>query len=344
MDAKETLFRNIVIKMGDVLNKEQHDKLRHILTVELDNFDIFDKEGKELPSTYSERNAKIIQSFLVAKKIGGLSIKSLRYYEYTLKRFSEMFDVDLLHIDTNHVRMFFYHLENLGNSEITIDNNRRCLNSFYQWLAEEEYIQHNPVGRIKRIKGEQQEKKPYSDIEITKFKDSCTSPRDKAILDVLLTTGIRNSELCEIKIKDVDFYDKSMLIHGKGNKQRTVYLSDSCLFHINKYLKNREENGIKSDYLFCNERKRKVCGEYQYTGLSTCGLRNIVKKMSEKAEVENSHPHKFRRTFGCTMLDYSDLVTVQTLMGHSSISTTRMYVTTDKKKARYEHSKLRMCS
>src|SRR5574344_516036 len=193
MDAKETLFRNIVIKMGDVLNKEQHDRLRHILTVELDNFDIFDKEGKELPSTYSERNAKIIQSFLVAKKIGGLSIKSLRYYEYTLKRFSEMFDVDLLHIDTNHVRMFFYHLENLGNSEITIDNNRRCLNSFYQWLAEEEYIQHNPVGRIKRIKGEQQEKKPYSDIEITKFKDSCTSPRDKAILDVLLTIGIRNA-------------------------------------------------------------------------------------------------------------------------------------------------------
>ena len=342
MDVKEKVFRNIVIKMGNVLNKEQHEMLRRVLTTEFEECEIEYKEKKELPSVYSERNERLIQEFLVSKKINGLSKKSLKFYEYTLKRFTDMFDIDLLNVDTNHIRMYFYRLEKLGNSEVTVDNNRRNLNSFFQWLLEEEYISKNPVAKIKRIKGEQKEKKPYSDIEITKFKDSCTSPRDKAILDILLTTGIRNSELCGIMLKDVDFYDKSILIHGKGNKQRTVYLSDGCLFHINKYLQDRDKRGIVSEYLFCSERKNKYLNEY--SGLSSSGLRSIVKNMSKNADVMNSYPHKFRRTFGCTMLDYSDLVTVQTLMGHSSISTTRMYVTADKKKARYEHSKLRMCS
>ena len=107
-------------------------------------------------------------------------------------------------------------------------------------------------------------------------------------------------------------------------------------------MQDRDKRGIVSEYLFCSERKNKYLNEY--SGLSSSGLRSIVKNMSKNADVMNSYPHKFRRTFGCTMLDYSDLVTVQTLMGHSSISTTRMYVTADKKKARYEHSKLRMCS
>lgn len=342
MDAKETLFRNVVQKMSVILNKEQHDMLRRVLTTELDDYEVELKEDKQLPTVYSERNIRLIQEFLIAKKINGVSKKSLETYGYTLKRFNNMFDIDLLNTDTNHIRKYFYYLEKLGNSESTVDNNRRELNTFFQWLVEEEYISKNPVAKIKKIKTEQKEKKPFNDVEITKFKDTCTDPRDKAILDMLLTTGVRNSELCGIKLKDVDFYDKSVLIHGKGNKQRTVYLSDSCLYHINLYLEDRKKNGIESEYLFCGQRRNRVTKVYDC--LSDQGLRHIVKNMSKEANVENSYPHKFRRTFGCTMLDYSDIVTVQTLMGHSSISTTRMYVTSDKKKARYEHSKLRVCS
>lgn len=344
MDCKDKLFRDVLLKIGGDLDKKKLSFVKNVLLEEFNKYDIQEKEQRDLPSEYSGRNERIIRSFLMAKKIEGLSDKSLKAYEYTLRRFNNMFDVDLLQVDTNIVRMYLYKLESLGNSPMTLNNNRLCLNSFYGWLTEEEYILKNPLRKIKQIKKETKIKKPYSDMEITKIKDNCKTVKQKAIIDLLLTTGIRNSELCNIKISDVDFYDKSILIHGKGNKQRLVYLSDGCLLHINQYLQYRRENDITCEYLICNDKKKMVDGQLQYKGLSNETLRKIIKQICEGVDVHNNYPHKFRRTFACTMLDYSDITTVQTLMGHSCISTTQIYVESNEKRARYEHSKLRTSS
>lgn len=344
MDCKDKLFNDVLLKIGADLTKEQIDKLKVVLAEELHNYDVVEKEKRDLLSVYSSHNERLIQSFIMAKKIEGLSDRTLKAYLYTLRRFTGMFDVNLLQVDTNMVRMFLYRLESLGNSETTLNNNRLDLNSFYSWLVEEEYIPRNPIKRIKPIKGELKVRKPYSDTEVTKIKDNCKTFKQKAVMDLLLTTGIRNSELCSIKLSDVDFYDKSIVIHGKGNKQRIVYLSDGCLLHISQYLEDRKSKGIESEYLICNDRKKLIDGQYKYTGLSNECLRKIVKQVGESANVENNYPHKFRRTFACTMLDYSDIATVQTLMGHACITTTQIYVEVNEKRARYEHSKLRMAS
>lgn len=342
MDCKERLFSDVLLKMGAELDKEQMDLLRVVLMEELSKYTVDEYEERDLLSVYTGKNERLIREFIVAKKIEGLARTTLKAYSYTLHRFMNMFDVDLLEVDTNMLRMFLYRLESLGNSEATLDNNRRDLNSFYSWLAEEEYILRNPVIKIKPIKGERKIRKPYSDTEITKIKDNCYTYKDKAIIDLLLTTGVRNSELCGIKLEDVDFYDKTILIHGKGNKQRIIYLSDGCLLHISQYLEDRKNQGIVSEYLFCNDRKKNVDGEYKHTKLSNENLRKIVKQIGAKAEVVNNYPHKFRRTFGCTMLNYADLITVQQLMGHDDIASTKIYVTASDSKMRYEHNKLRM--
>lgn len=344
MDFKDKLYNDVLLKMGTELDKEQLRTLKSVLLEELSKYNIEEKEQRDLLSTYSGKNERLIQSFIMAKKIEGLSDKTLKAYLYTLRRFTGMFDIDLLQVDANTVRMFLYRLESLGNSAITLNNNRLDLNSFYSWLVEEEYISRNPMAKVKQIKGEVKVKKPYSDTEVTKIKDNCKTSKQKAIMDLLLTTGIRNSELCGIKLADVDFYDKSILIHGKGNKQRLVYLSDGCLLHIKQYLEDRKERGIVSEYLICNDRKKNIDGQLKYEGLSNANLRKIVKQVGRSADVENNYPHKFRRTFACTMLDYSDIATVQTLMGHSSISSTQIYTEISEKRARYEHSKLRMSS
>ena len=342
MNCKDELFNNVMLKMSNELSKEQIDRLKSVLLNELCRYNIEEKEERELPSSCSEFNEKLIQSFIMAKKVEGLSEKSLKAYLYTLKRFTTMFEVNLLKVDTNTIRMFLFKLESLGNSTATLNNNRLNLNSFYSWLVEEEYILTNPLKKIKAIKGEQKVKKPYNDVEVTKIKDNCTTYKQKAIMDLLLTTGIRNSELCGIKLSDVDFFEKSILIHGKGNKQRVVYLSDGCLLHLNQYLEDRKSRGVVSDYLICNSRKKRIDGQLRYGGLTNENLRKIVRQVGERADVENNYPHKFRRTFACTMLDYSDITTVQTLMGHSSISTTQIYLQVNEKRAKYEHSKLRV--
>lgn len=344
MDAKEQLFRSIILVMGQYLSKEHHDKLRNVLTTELEKYNIEEIEQKDLPCAYAERNKKLIDSYLISKRIEGLSMNSIRCYDYTLRRFESMFDVDLLNVDTNHFRTYFYHLETLGNQFSTIDNNRRELNSFYQWLVQEDYIRHNPVAKIKVIKSEQKVRNPYSDIEVTKLKDICLSYKEKAIIDLLLTTGIRNSELCDLKLEDVDFYDKSFIVHGKGNKQRTVYFSDGCFYHVNQYLTERQKNGIESEWLFCNDRKTKIGEGYVYGKLSNGNLRRIVRILADKAGIKEAFPHKFRRTFGTNLSEYADITSVQELMGHSSVRTTMLYVASNKNKVRYEHSKLRMSS
>ena len=342
MDCKEKLFDSVVLKMGDILDKEQIDRLKVVLSEELSKYNVEDLEERDLLSVYTGKNERLIQQFVVSKKIEGLSNTTLKAYTYTLHRFTDMFDVDLLKVDTNMLRMFLYRLESFGDTEATMDNYRRNLNSFYGWLVEEEYIVRNPVAKIKPIKGEKKIRKPYSDIEITKIKDNCYTFKHKAIIDLLLTTGVRNSELCGIKLEDVDFYDKTILIHGKGNKQRIVYLSDGCLLHIKQYLDDRELHGIESEYLFCNERKKMVNGVYKYAPLHHENLRKIVKQIGLKADVINNYPHRFRRTFGCSMLNYADISIVQQLMGHADISATKIYVTASDNRLRYEHDKLRM--
>lgn len=344
MDIKEELYRNIVLKMGNVLSEEDNKQLRRILSAELENYDIFHKDYRELPAAYSSRNTMLIQMFIAAKSIEGRSSSTLEAYKFTIGRFIGERDIDLLNVNTNDFRSYFFRLEQLGNSLTSIDNNRRNLNSFYQWLATEEYIAHNPLLRIKRIKTQIKVKYPYSNIDIVKFRDACVTIREKAILDLLLSTGIRNEELCGIKLVDTDFFDKSILINGKGNKQRVVYMSDACLLHLQQYLQWREDNGIESEWLICSERKRKVNGKMMYTKLATGGLRYIIKTLAERAGVPDSYVHKFRRTFCTTMLDYMDIVTVQGIMGHESIATTKRYAPYDKIRAKHEFAKLRLLS
>lgn len=344
MDKKESLFRDVTLKMGFVLEKEQLEELKRVLSSELQKYIVYENDDRQLPSVNTGNNERLVQMFLAAKSIEGLSKNSIAAYYQTIRRFMAHSDIDLLEVDTNYFRGFFYYLEQIGNSSVTIDNNRRNLNSFYQWLVAEGYISHNPLMRIKRIKCEIKVKNPYSDIEITKFKDACRTPRERAVIDLLLTTGIRNAELCSITLSDVDFYDRSILINGKGCKQRVVYMSDGCMLHLQQYIEDREKKGVDSEYLICSDRKKLVDGAYTYGRITTGGLRNVIRKLSKRADVSNSYVHRFRRTFCCTMLDYTDLITVQTLMGHTSIETTRGYASYDKKKAKYEHSKLRMSS
>lgn len=150
--------------------------------------------------------------------------------------------------------------------------------------------------------------------------------RDAAIIDILISTGIRIGELSSMKILDVNLEDRTILIHGKGKKERLIYLSSNkTIKHIKKWLKIRNSFYTKIDNLFLNR---------YGNSLSIHGIEAIYEKYRKITNIPKSSPHYLRHTFATNLLNNgADIRSVQELLGHSNISTTEIYteVTTSRK-------------
>lgn len=156
--------------------------------------------------------------------------------------------------------------------------------------------------------------------------DCFKTNRDLALFDLLITTGVRIGEASAIKISDIDSINRTILIHGKGKKERIVYIpNNGCWANIQNYQKIRGQIACSNDYLFLNKYKK---------GLGTHSIDLIFKKIMEELHISSIFtPHCLRHTFATNLLSNGgDLRTVQELMGHSSISTTEIYTHVDFKR------------
>ena len=220
-----------------------------------------------------------------------------------------------------------------------------ALRSFFEWMEEDGDIPDSPVHRIKvrlrepfrlpaaltleeisRILGAVYEENlcytGKSPGQITQF----LHYRDILVIEMLFATGARVQELCDIRFSDMDFFHRTIRIIGKGNKERVVYYGNEAVeFALKKYTWARKELCFEGDRLLVNK-----FGD----PLSTQAVRNIVKKYTSMAEINrNITPHSFRHTFATLLLEEGvDLRFIQQYLGHSSISTTQIYLhVTDRK-------------
>lgn len=149
--------------------------------------------------------------------------------------------------------------------------------------------------------------------------------RDLAILTLFLNCGLRLSELCNIRFKDIK--EDTLVVRGKGNKDRTIYLNEMCLRAIEDYMEERKH--IKHSYLFVSERKNQLCKrQVQY----------IVQKNISSAGLDTNKytTHKLRHTAATLLYKHSnvDIRTIQTILGHKNISTTTIYTHVDNEQVR----------
>ena len=187
--------------------------------------------------------------------------------------------------------------------------------------------------RIAKIKTEKTVKLPFTDNDIEKLKDAVqytNNPlRNRAIIEFLLTTGCRVSELLNLDINNVNFIKNECIVLGKGNKQRKVYISDKAMYHINEYLKTRKVN---SDILFVNKNGKRM---------SKQAVEKILKVIAKYAGVNNVHPHRFRRTFATNALNKDMPVQhLQRILGHTSLDTTMIYCCVDEDEIKLEHKRI----
>lgn len=306
-----TIFEKneILNEMKSVLTPEQMDTLSTKLTNMV--------EALKETST----NDELLKLFETAKKVEGCSMKSMKYYLYILNTFFEKIPKACKDITTDDIRNYLDNYStNSNTSKVSMDNIRRVLSSFFSWLEQEDYIRKNPVKRIHKIKTLKVIKQAYSDENIETLKDSCNSLRDKVIIELLSSTGIRVGELVTLNRDSIDFENKQCVVLGKGGKQRQVYFDSKTKLHLQNYLSSRIDD---NEALFVSMFK-------PFNRLQISGVEIMLRKLGVKTNIKKVHPHRFRRTLATKAIDKGMPVEqVQILLGHTKIDTTMHYAIVD---------------
>ena len=210
------------------------------------------------------------------------------------------------------------------------------LRSFYNFLNREELIKDNPFTNVELPKQEKKLPKFIYPEEIESLFNSIntTKPlgkRDKLVLEFLYGTGVRVSELCNIKIKDIDFYQDLVLIHGKGFKDRFVPIHNLLSKALKDYILTTRSEFLKRS---TNKENDTLLLNFKGNSLTTRGVRLIIKRIIDNSEETfDLSPHKLRHSFATHLLDNgADLRSVQELLGHSNLSSTQIYTNVTKEK------------
>lgn len=276
-------------------------------------------------------NDEYLKLFLDAKRIEGCSDRTIAYYRATIDHFIDNIDEPIRSIPTETIRNYLANYQNRSKcSKVTVDNIRRNISSFFSWLEEEDYILKSPMRRIHKIKTAKVVKQIISDEGIEILRDSCSQPRDLAIIDMLYSTGIRVGELVNLNIADINFEQRECIVFGKGDKERRVYFDAKTKIHLQNYLRLRSDD---NPALF-------VTLDAPYKRLKISGVEIRLRELGRKNHLEKIHPHKFRRTMATRAIDKGmPIEQVQKILGHSQIDTTMQYAIVNQNNVKASHQK-----
>ncbi len=258
----------------------------------------------------------------------GYSSHTLSAYQQDLLEFETFCHAEIVTleaIDEKFLSYYVLHLVKKGLSHKSIKRKLSALSSYFTYLIEQGLLNTNPCYYLDSIKISKRLPEFLYAQEIKYLLDACQTPREKLLVLLLFTTGIRVSELVSLK-KDLPF-DNKLCILGKGNKERIIILTREVVEVWQKYLKMRDD---QCEFLFVNNR---------YSQLTQRGVRYILNKVALNSQVnKNIYPHLLRHSFATTYLNSgASLREVQTLLGHSSISSTQIYTHLSKDKIQKIH-------
>lgn len=330
-NAKLELVKRVLEEMESLCDARQLINLSNLLDETLKKYSIAVSETSDVPIDVDEVNNMLISRFKHAKESQGLSNNSIRAYENTLDILIKFYpNKALSQITTDNVRDWFYHLINDKDiSETTVDNYRRNLNSFYNFCTVEGLILKNPVKKIKSIKGKYQVKQPFSELELVILRDNIQKVRTRAMFELLLSSGIRISELTSLNKTSIDLDECTGYVMGKGSKERKFYFSISAKYYIEKYLSTRNDN---NPALFVSEKGS--------NRLEQNGIGRLLREFGRSCGVNDVHPHRFRRTFATNLLRKGvPLEQIRVFLGHTQIATTKLYVVEDEDEIKYNHKR-----
>tara|TARA_B100001057_G_scaffold382754_2_gene388871 strand:- start:13094 stop:13969 length:876 start_codon:yes stop_codon:yes gene_type:complete len=227
-------------------------------------------------------------------------------------------------VDKRTIRSWIVKLSLSNLSAKSINRKIASLKSFFKFLVKRDLIKKNPSSHVTSLKTDQKIPTFIKEKDINflfkniDVKEDCTGQRDLLILELLYGTGIRISELINIKISDINFAKKEIKVIGKRNKERIIPLHNNAIYQTKKYLQLAEKEGYKNQYLLFTKKGEKI-----YSML----INRIVKKhLSTLIKSKKYNPHLLRHTFATHILNKGgDLNSIKDLLGHSSLAATQVY-------------------
>ena len=323
----ERLKQRILQQMLPYLNNAQLKQLEVTLDSSFIGIRI-EEAGASVPQA---PQGDALDSFLAAKRIEGCSENTLRYYRRTIQTALSSIQHSPEEITTEDLRHFLTNYQKEHSvGKVTMDNIRRILSSFFAWLEDEDFIVKSPVRRIHRVKATQTIKETYSDEALETMRDQCENARDRAIIDLLASTGMRIGEMVRLNREDINFAERECVVLGKGDKERIVYFDARTKIHLQYYLSARTDNNRA---LFVSLR-------HPNQRLKIGGAEAMLRNLGRRLGIAKVHPHKFRRTLATTAIDKGmPIEQVQQLLGHQKIDTTMHYAMVKQQNVKLAHRK-----
>lgn len=273
-----------------------------------------------------------VDTFLTAKKIDGLSPKTLKNYREMLAAFVTAVDKPAARITTDDIRGYIGQLAARGLRDSSIQTHINTLRSLFAWLELEDAIKRNPMRKIKSLKIDRlSARRPLEPEEMERLRDGCKTYKERAMVEFLASTGCRLSEVVGIRADQIDWQRRSVTVLGKGHKERTVYFSVCAKLMLQEYISNRR-GGMA---LFSSSRA-------PYDPMSPRAVEKSLQRIGERAGIaKRVHPHILRHTFATEALRGGmDLTIIQRLLGHTDPKTTLIYAELQPEAVRYAYERV----
>lgn len=261
----------------------------------------------------------------IDKRYSDLTVES---YRTEIKEYLDFFkekNIKVKDIKNSDIKDYLAYIKKGETSERTLAHNVSVIRTFYKFLLTLKIIERNPTEFLELPKLRKKLPTVLSKEEVEKLLDidltDCYSYRNKAMLELLYSTGLRVSELVNLELSNIDLENCTLKTIGKGNKERIIPISDYALYYVEKYINEYRGSMLKkgvNNYVFINNHGNVMTRQ---------GFFKIIKKLAVEKNIKTPiSPHTLRHSFATHLLDYgADLRSIQEMLGHSNLSTTQIY-------------------
>ncbi len=261
----------------------------------------------------------------IDKRYSDLTVES---YRTEIKEYLDFFkekNIKVKDIKNSDIKDYLAYIKKGETSERTLAHNVSVIRTFYKFLLTLKIIERNPTEFLELPKLRKKLPTVLSKEEVEKLLDidltDCYSYRNKAMLELLYSTGLRVSELVNLELSNIDLENCTLKTIGKGNKERIIPISDYALYYVEKYINKYRGSMLKkgvNNYVFINNHGNVMTRQ---------GFFKIIKKLAVEKNIKIPiSPHTLRHSFATHLLDYgADLRSIQEMLGHSNLSTTQIY-------------------
>lgn len=353
MSTREELYENILhVLIGHSI---EISEVKDEIQIVLGNYEVQERTT-EVAVLHEDRNRFLVNKFLIAKTVKGCTPRTIETYKSYLKFILDKLGKTVDDITADDIRLYIaLRTKRDGISKVSADNELRILRTFFAYLQSEELVLKNPMLKVEKIKARRMQKEALTEIEVEKIRyAAAVGERETAVVEILLSTGIRISELIGIQIKEIE--GDRVLVHGKGEKDRYAYLNARAQMAIMRYMKCRKDSNpyLFPGGIFSDDKRgkhtplgRKWIGWWKYpeniengTHISDSSIERMLRKLAQKAGVERANPHKFRRTCATMALRRGMPVEqVSKMLGHENIQTTQIYLDLTEEELAQAHKK-----